>query len=160
MSHFAFQRFTTAGLKYSRKLSAFPIKPYSRGCVGAIAPLNSYFTSCQRSFMNKIDTSSKPFSGNPNEIIKECSRLYDSLSGLNEKLGGTAIPKSSPHTSLPFCLLVGNHSSGKSSFINYILKRDIQKAGVAPTDDTFTVITPGPVDTGTCIFHSVVPLSS
>ena len=34
--------------------------------------------------------------------------------------------------SLPFCLLVGNHSSGKSSFINYILQRDIQKAGVAP----------------------------
>lgn len=28
------------------------------------------------------------------------------------------------------------------------MKRDIQKAGVAPTDDTFTVITPGPVDTG------------
>jgi GTP-binding protein EngB required for normal cell division len=81
------------------------------------------------------------------EILNECSRLYDSLSSLNEKLGGMAIPKSSPHTSLPFCLLVGNHSSGKSSFINYILKRDIQKAGVAPTDDTFTVIAPGPVDT-------------
>lgn len=30
-----------------------------------------------------------------------------------------------------------------------MLKRDIQKAGVAPTDDTFTVIAPGPVDTGT-----------
>ena len=54
--------------------------------------------------------------------------------------------------SLPFCLLVGNHSSGKSSFINYVMKRDIQKAGVAPTDDTFTVITPGPVDTGTCVY--------
>eukprot|EP00751_Fragilariopsis_kerguelensis_P009375 CAMPEP_0170796854 /NCGR_PEP_ID=MMETSP0733-20121128/25170_1 /TAXON_ID=186038 /ORGANISM="Fragilariopsis kerguelensis, Strain L26-C5" /LENGTH=424 /DNA_ID=CAMNT_0011147419 /DNA_START=419 /DNA_END=1693 /DNA_ORIENTATION=- len=53
---------------------------------------------------------------------------------------------SSPHTSLPFCLLVGNHSSGKSSFINYILQRDIQKAGVAPTDDSFTVIAPGSMD--------------
>ena len=52
---------------------------------------------------------------------------------------------------MPFCLLVGNHSSGKSSFINYMLKRDIQKAGVAPTDDTFSVIAPGPVDTGTCV---------
>jgi GTPase SAR1 family protein len=50
---------------------------------------------------------------------------------------------------MPFCLLVGNHSSGKSSFINYILQRNIQKAGVAPTDDSFTVIAPGPVDTGT-----------
>jgi len=83
----------------------------------------------------------------PDEILNECSELYDSLSSLNEKLGGMAIPKSSPHTRLPFCLLVGNHSSGKSSFINYILQRDIQKAGVAPTDDTFTVIAPGPVDT-------------
>eukprot|EP00536_Pseudo-nitzschia_multiseries_P013620 jgi/Psemu1/212234/e_gw1.594.22.1 len=81
------------------------------------------------------------------EILNQCSDLYDSLSSLNEKLGGMAIPKSSPHTSLPFCLLVGNHSSGKSSFINYMLQRDIQKAGVAPTDDTFTVIAPGPVDT-------------
>jgi hypothetical protein len=83
----------------------------------------------------------------PDEIINQCSQLYDSLSKLNEKLGGVAIPTSSPHTSLPFCLLVGNHSSGKSSFINYMLQRDIQKAGVAPTDDSFTVIAPGPKDT-------------
>lgn len=82
----------------------------------------------------------------PDKILNQCSQLYDSLSNLNEKLGGVAIPMSSPHTSLPFCLLVGNHSSGKSSFINYILERDIQKAGVAPTDDSFTVIAPGSMD--------------
>eukprot|EP00934_Nitzschia_sp_Nitz4_P001185 Nitzschia sp. Nitz4//scaffold40_size135432//5590//7146//NITZ4_003226-RA/size135432-processed-gene-0.1-mRNA-1//1//CDS//3329551165//1185//frame0 len=81
----------------------------------------------------------------PEAILDECKGLYGSLTGLNEKLGGTAIPPPSDRgTSLPFCLLVGNHSSGKSSFINYILKRNIQKAGVAPTDDTFTVIAPGP----------------
>merc|ERR1712238_449419 len=45
-----------------------------------------------------------------------------------------------------FVLLVGNHSSGKSSFINYVLGRKIQTAGVAPTDDCFTVIAPGPMD--------------
>lgn len=45
-----------------------------------------------------------------------------------------------------YVLLVGNHSSGKSSFINYVLKRNIQTAGVAPTDDTFTVIAPGAED--------------
>lgn len=83
----------------------------------------------------------------PEEILNECSDLYDSLTAINERLGGVAIPKSSHiHTSLPFCLLVGNHSSGKSSFINYVLQRNIQKAGVAPTDDTFTVIAPGPED--------------
>ncbi|KAG7364756.1 dynamin family protein [Nitzschia inconspicua] len=83
----------------------------------------------------------------PEEILDECSGLYDSLTSINERLGGVAIPKSSHiHTSMPFCLLVGNHSSGKSSFINYVLQRNIQKAGVAPTDDTFTVIAPGPED--------------
>lgn len=41
---------------------------------------------------------------------------------------------------------MGNHSSGKSSFINHVLKRPVQTAGVAPTDDDFTVIAPGPVD--------------
>ena len=39
-------------------------------------------------------------------------------------------------------LCVGNHSSGKSSFINYVLGRTVQTAGVAPTDDCFTIIAP------------------
>ena len=47
---------------------------------------------------------------------------------------------------LPFVLLLGNHSSGKSSFINYVLGRDVQATGVAPTDDGFTVIAPGEED--------------
>lgn len=38
--------------------------------------------------------------------------------------------------------VMGNHSSGKSTFINYILQQKIQKSGVAPTDDGFTVIAP------------------
>ena len=41
---------------------------------------------------------------------------------------------------------MGNHSSGKSSFINYVMGRKVQTAGVAPTDDCFTVIAPGPTD--------------
>ena len=47
---------------------------------------------------------------------------------------------------LPFVLLLGNHSSGKSSFANFALGRDVQTAGVAPTDDSFTVIAPGASD--------------
>jgi len=83
----------------------------------------------------------------PEDVLRDCWNTYDSLTKLNDKLGGTAIPPPSDRgTSLPFCLLVGNHSSGKSSFINYVLNRNIQKAGVAPTDDTFTVIAPGPHD--------------
>jgi len=62
------------------------------------------------------------------------------------QLHGPLTPHSDRGTALPFVLLVGNHSSGKSSFINYVLQRQIQTAGVAPTDDAFTIIAPGPVD--------------
>lgn len=47
---------------------------------------------------------------------------------------------------LPFVLCLGNHSSGKSSFINHVLGRTVQQTGVAPTDDCFTVIAPGSAD--------------
>lgn len=47
----------------------------------------------------------------------------------------------------PQVLLLGNHSSGKSTFINYLLGTDLQRTGVAPTDDGFTIITHGPVAT-------------
>lgn len=42
---------------------------------------------------------------------------------------------------LPVFLLLGNHSSGKSSLINSVLGGDaVQDVGVAPTDDGFTFI--------------------
>ena len=43
-------------------------------------------------------------------------------------------------TAPPMVLLLGNHSSGKSSLINHLLGRKIQRTGVAPTDDGFTVL--------------------
>ncbi len=46
----------------------------------------------------------------------------------------------------PQVLLLGNHSSGKSSFVNHLLGIDVQKTGVAPTDDGFTIITHGSVE--------------
>lgn len=149
MWHFAVHRLTANGLKYSRCLPVPLVKSYSPRCNRTRHPFTSFSTNYRRAFINNADDGLKSNKSmkSPDEILNECSRLYDSLSSLNEKLQGMAIPKSSPHTSLPFCLLVGNHSSGKSSFINYILQRDIQKAGVAPTDDSFTVIAPGPVDT-------------
>ncbi len=45
----------------------------------------------------------------------------------------------------PVVLIIGNYSSGKSTLINELLGREIQRTGQAPTDDSFTVITaPGP----------------
>ena len=42
---------------------------------------------------------------------------------------------------MPSVIFLGNHSSGKSSFVNWILGgAPVQDTGVAPTDDGFTVI--------------------
>jgi GTPase SAR1 family protein len=41
----------------------------------------------------------------------------------------------------PMVLILGNYSSGKSTFINELLGREVQRTGQAPTDDSFTIIT-------------------
>lgn len=46
----------------------------------------------------------------------------------------------------PLVLFLGNHSSGKSTFINFLLGTPVQKTGVAPTDDDFTIITYGNIE--------------
>ena len=48
-------------------------------------------------------------------------------------------------TGLLTVLLLGNHSSGKSTFINHLAGADIQDTGVAPTDDSFTLLMYGDV---------------
>ncbi|KAJ9468802.1 EH domain-containing protein 2 [Diplonema papillatum] len=40
----------------------------------------------------------------------------------------------------PMVLLVGNHSSGKSTWVNHFIGEKVQRTGVAPVDDGFTVI--------------------
>eukprot|EP00526_Cylindrotheca_closterium_P008989 CAMPEP_0113622958 /NCGR_PEP_ID=MMETSP0017_2-20120614/11790_1 /TAXON_ID=2856 /ORGANISM="Cylindrotheca closterium" /LENGTH=513 /DNA_ID=CAMNT_0000532853 /DNA_START=58 /DNA_END=1599 /DNA_ORIENTATION=- /assembly_acc=CAM_ASM_000147 len=105
-------------------------------------------TSCL-GFMDSQDSEATSGSkrSESQEVLEQCSRLYDSLTSVNDRLGGVAISSPTDRgTKLPYVLLVGNHSSGKSSFINYVLQRNIQTAGVAPTDDTFTVIAPGAED--------------
>jgi GTPase SAR1 family protein len=62
----------------------------------------------------------------------------------------------------PSVLFLGNHSSGKSSFINHLLGEAIQKTGLAPTDDGFTLITHGSrqesFDGHTITSHPSLPL--
>jgi tRNA U34 5-carboxymethylaminomethyl modifying GTPase MnmE/TrmE len=79
-------------------------------------------------------------------IIKQCLNYLADLQPLNDRVSGPLDKSDQKNTSLPFVFLLGNHSSGKSSFINYVLQRKVQTAGVAPTDDNFTVIAPGPSD--------------
>ncbi len=48
---------------------------------------------------------------------------------------------------LPTIIFLGNHSSGKSTLINYLLGgTQVQDTGVAPTDDGFTIILYGEKD--------------
>jgi GTPase SAR1 family protein len=49
----------------------------------------------------------------------------------------------------PLVLVIGNYSSGKSTFINELLDMPVQRTGQAPTDDCFTVLTspePGEIE--------------
>ena len=86
------------------------------------------------------------FLSNASAIIDECQKLRDSVQTINDRVHGPLEGITKTSTILPFVFLLGNHSSGKSSFINYVLKRKVQTTGVAPTDDSFTIIVPGPAD--------------
>lgn len=81
------------------------------------------------------------------DIVDECNDILNSLQPINSIIDGPLVKSSRTNTKLPFVLLLGNHSSGKSSFSNFITGRnDIQQTGVAPTDDGFTIICHGDED--------------
>eukprot|EP01039_Chlorochromonas_danica_P001641 gene1640-1791_t len=79
-------------------------------------------------------------------VIGECKRLTNLIRPISDRYYGPMNKASADNTLFPFVLLLGNHSSGKSSFINYLLGRKVQTTGVAPTDDNFTIIGPGEED--------------
>jgi len=91
--------------------------------------------------------SSEVLNGNNSEsIIESALGLRQLLQPLNDGVQGPLEKSSQKNTVLPFVFLLGNHSSGKSSFLNYVFQRKVQTAGVAPTDDNFTIVVPGPAD--------------
>ena len=52
---------------------------------------------------------------------------------------------------VPCMIFLGNHSSGKSSLINWLVGGDpVQDVGLAPTDDGFTILTYGETDEDIC----------
>ena len=93
--------------------------------------------------INVITSSS---SATPERLIDECLKVRSSVQQLNDKFRGPLEKSAQKNTLLPFVFLLGNHSSGKSSFVNYVCQRKVQTAGVAPTDDCFTLIIPGAAD--------------
>lgn len=75
------------------------------------------------------------------EKIRECYR--DPLDPIATQFMFRRPPTVGELQRPPQVLLLGNHSSGKSTFVNHLLGAGVQKTGVAPTDDGFTIVTYG-----------------
>ncbi|XP_028313192.1 uncharacterized protein LOC114469662 [Gouania willdenowi] len=76
-------------------------------------------------------------------ILKECHCLYvDSDHGLVKIATSLGVRLLPPRKKI-FVMIMGNHSAGKSSFINWYAEEHIQKTGVAIETQGFTFITSG-----------------
>jgi GTPase SAR1 family protein len=84
------------------------------------------------------------------------------LKPIADRFGFPLSKRASAVASTPTVLCLGNHSSGKSSFINHLLGAAIQSTGVAPTDDGFTVLQYGVteqlIDGRTAVVDPQLPL--
>jgi hypothetical protein len=78
------------------------------------------------------------------EISGAVARLYrETVDPLETRFAFEKRPSSGEISGPPTVLFLGNHSSGKSTFINHLLGAPVQKTGLAPTDDAFTVLSHG-----------------
>lgn len=81
---------------------------------------------------------------NLSQLERRVQAIYDKTLLPLAKRTAFELPMSQKDaTGLPTVLFLGNHSSGKSSFINLLIENNVQKTGLAPTDDGFTIITHG-----------------
>lgn len=76
---------------------------------------------------------------------KEASKAYERFASLAKRYHFTFRRYAITRGIAPFMVFIGNHSSGKSTLINWILNESVQDTGLAPTDDGFTVIMYGEV---------------
>ena len=91
--------------------------------------------------MDTTSTNPAPPAPSPDEGVQ---RLYARHRALADRFCYTFRRSTVSPNSLPYVLFLGNHSSGKSSFINYLLEgNSVQDVGIAPTDDAFTFILHG-----------------
>lgn len=78
------------------------------------------------------------------EISQSVTRLYhEALDPVERKFAFEQRPSDGEVAGGPLVLIVGNHSSGKSTFLNHLLGESIQRTGMAPTDDSFTILRHG-----------------
>lgn len=78
-------------------------------------------------------------------VSKVTRTAREKMAELNKGLCGPVDDISTHDIPLPMVLVLGNHSSGKSSFINHALRCKVQDTGVAVTDDGFTIIKPSDI---------------
>lgn len=77
-------------------------------------------------------------------IAQRIETLYrEAVDPVGERFAFPRAPHAGEIGGPPMVLIIGNHSSGKSSFINHLLGEAIQTTGLAPTDDAFTVLAHG-----------------
>ncbi|KAK3595741.1 hypothetical protein CHS0354_025369 [Potamilus streckersoni] len=77
------------------------------------------------------------------KILKECHNIYtDPDSGLVKIAESLGLPLLAPRKKITV-LLIGNHSAGKSSFINWYVEEHVQRTGVAIETQGFTFVTSG-----------------
>lgn len=75
------------------------------------------------------------------DISNSVKRLYhEVLDPVESRFAFEKRPSDGEIAGGPMVLIVGNHSSGKSTFLNYILGEAVQRTGMAPTDDSFTIL--------------------
>jgi len=76
-------------------------------------------------------------------ILKECHTLYtEPDNGLIQIAASVGLSLLAPRKKISV-LLIGNHSAGKSSFINWYVEEHVQKTGVAIETQGFTFVTSG-----------------
>lgn len=77
-------------------------------------------------------------------IAERIKQLYqDDIDPVGQRFAFPRPPHAGEISGPPMVLIIGNHSSGKSSFINHLLDEPVQTTGLAPTDDAFTVLAYG-----------------
>jgi hypothetical protein len=81
------------------------------------------------------------------DIALAVRRIYrEAVDPVSAKYAFEQRPSEGEIAGPPTVLLLGNHSSGKSTFVNFLLGAAVQKTGLAPTDDAFTILAAGPSD--------------
>ena len=77
------------------------------------------------------------------KILRECHEIYtdseNGLCGISRSMGKDLLAPRKKIT----VMLIGNHSAGKSTFINWYIEEHIQKTGVAIETQGFTLVSSG-----------------